>query len=205
MVAARVVTYLASWTGWFRSTNGYDRSGARTHPSATWGWVPDALRSLWHYHAEMYEFQRQPALAPPVPDQPVVVAGPGPADVVLLRGPQERAAAAATSPAAPRRSPRSGTPSIWWGATLAIFVLLFMWALRRDWRAGAILAGLAAGYLPWFHYQDRTIYTFYAVAFVPWVVLAVTYCLGLLLGPRDASPARRLYGGWPPAASWRSP
>ena len=42
-----------------------------------------------------------------------------------------------------------------------------MWALRRDWRAGAILAGLAAGYLPWFDYQNRTIYTFYAVAFVP--------------------------------------
>ena len=35
-----------------------------------------------------------------------------------------------------------GTVSIWWGATLAIFVLLFMWALRRDWRAGAILCGL---------------------------------------------------------------
>ena len=58
-----------------------------------------------------------------------------------------------------------------------------------------MLAGLAAGWLPWFHWQDRTIFTFYAVAFVPWVVLTVTYCLGLLLGRRDASPERRLYGG----------
>ena len=58
---------------------------------------------------------------------------------------------------------------IWWGGTLAVAVLLFQWALRRDWRAGAILAGLVAGYVPWFFFQDRTIYNFYAVAFVPWV------------------------------------
>jgi dolichyl-phosphate-mannose--protein O-mannosyl transferase len=58
-----------------------------------------------------------------------------------------------------------------------------------------VLAGLAAGWLPWFHYQDRTIYTFYAVAFAPWVVLALTYCLGRLLGARGAPPTRRLWGG----------
>jgi dolichyl-phosphate-mannose--protein O-mannosyl transferase len=46
-----------------------------------------------------------------------------------------------------------------------------------------VLAGVAGGYLPWFLYQHRTIFEFYAVAFVPWVVLAVTYCLGLLLTP----------------------
>jgi len=56
-----------------------------------------------------------------------------------------------------------------------------------------VLAGLAGGYLPWFMYQARTIYTFYAVAFVPWIVLALTFALGLLLGPRTAPPHRRLY------------
>ncbi len=30
---------------------------------------------------------------------------------------------------------------------------------------------------------------------MPWVVLALTYCLGLLLGPRAATAERRLYGG----------
>jgi dolichyl-phosphate-mannose--protein O-mannosyl transferase len=75
-----------------------------------------------------------------------------------------------------------------------VFVLLFMWLLRRDWRAGAVLAGLAGGYLPWFNYQARTIYTFYAVAFVPWVVLAVTYVLGLVIGPEQAPVRRRRVG-----------
>jgi dolichyl-phosphate-mannose--protein O-mannosyl transferase len=57
-----------------------------------------------------------------------------------------------------------------------------------------VLAGLAGGYLPWFNFQARTIYTFYAVAFVPWVVLALTFALGLIVGPRTASPNRRVYG-----------
>ena len=57
-----------------------------------------------------------------------------------------------------------------------------MWALRRDWRAGAILCGLFAGYLPWFFLGNRTIYSFYEVAFVPWVVLACVYVLGLIVG-----------------------
>ena len=87
-----------------------------------------------------------------------------------------------------------GTVSIWWGATLAIFVLLFMWALHRDWRAGAILCGIAAGYLPWFVFSGRTIYSFYEVAFVPWVVLACVYVLGLILGGRGASLTRRRVG-----------
>ena len=59
---------------------------------------------------------------------------------------------------------------------------------------GAILAGFVAGYLPWFQYQQRTIFSFYAVAFVPFCVLAVTYVLGLMLGKQDASPGRRLAG-----------
>ena len=32
---------------------------------------------------------------------------------------------------------------------------------------------LVEGWLPWFQFQERTIYSFYAVAFVPWMVLAV--------------------------------
>jgi dolichyl-phosphate-mannose--protein O-mannosyl transferase len=87
-----------------------------------------------------------------------------------------------------------GNPVIWWAATLGLGVVLFRWALARDWRAGAVLAGIVGGYLPWFQYQYRTIFQFYAVAFSPWVVLVVVYCLGLVLGPAGASPQRRRLG-----------
>jgi dolichyl-phosphate-mannose--protein O-mannosyl transferase len=73
-------------------------------------------------------------------------------------------------------------------------VLVYLWAARRDWRAGAVLAGVVAGYLPWFFFQERTIYSFYAVAFVPFLVLAVTMCLGLILGGPKASALRRQWG-----------
>ena len=77
---------------------------------------------------------------------------------------------------------------------MALLVCAFFWVVRRDWRAGAVLAGCVAGYAPWFLYQHRTIYAFYTVAFVPWVVLGVTFCLGLVLGGRVASRERRRLG-----------
>jgi dolichyl-phosphate-mannose--protein O-mannosyl transferase len=57
-----------------------------------------------------------------------------------------------------------------------------------------VLAGVAAGYLPWFMYQHRTIYAFYSVAFVAFIVLGLTYALGLILGPRKAPRRRRVVG-----------
>ena len=54
--------------------------------------------------------------------------------------------------------------------------------LRRDWRAGALLAALVATWGPWFTYQERTIFTFYTIVMVPFVVLAITYGLGLVWG-----------------------
>jgi len=87
-----------------------------------------------------------------------------------------------------------GTPLLWWAACFAVLYLLFRWALRRDWRAGAILAGIAAGYLPWFLYQDRTIFSFYAVVFVPFLCLAVAMMIGALLGPPGATETRRVVG-----------
>ena len=82
----------------------------------------------------------------------------------------------------------------WWVGVLALLVVLWWWLVRRDWRAGAIAAGFVGGYLPWFFYQDRTIYTFYAVAFVPYIVLALTFALGLLIGDPSSSPDRRRIG-----------
>ena len=112
----------------------------------------------------------------------------------FYEGPTHGRRTAAPSTPARRRSPHSVRRPIWWAACLALPVLVFLWAARRDWRAGAILAGVAAGYLPWFLFQHRTIYSFYAVAFLPFLVLAITMCIGMVLGGRDASPRRRQWG-----------
>jgi dolichyl-phosphate-mannose--protein O-mannosyl transferase len=87
-----------------------------------------------------------------------------------------------------------GTPAIWW-ACLAALPALAVWALRRrDWRAGAALYAVAAGWLPWFIFPDRTQYFFYAVSFAPFLCLALALCVGLILGPPDGSRRRRAAG-----------
>jgi dolichyl-phosphate-mannose-protein mannosyltransferase len=183
--------YLATWTGWFRSTKGWDRSWGRQHPAAHgWGWVPDALRSLWHYHGEMWHFNVTLHTPHPYMANPwgwTILARPTAFYYETVTQGHGGCSVAQCSQAVLAL----GNPLIWWGGTLALAVLAFRWALSRDWRAGAIATGFGAGWLPWFLYQDRTIFQFYAVAFVPWVVLAVTYCLGLLVGPRDRPAAGR--------------
>jgi dolichyl-phosphate-mannose--protein O-mannosyl transferase len=193
--------YVATWSGWLAGSRGWDRQWGAQHPAAPgWGWVPSALRSLWQYHAEMWHFHL--TLHTPHPYMANPWAWP-----VLGRPTAFFYANHASGHVGCHTGTCSqeilalGNPAIWYGGVLAAGVLLFRWLLARDGRAGAILAGIAAGYLPWFLYQGRTVFAFYAVAFVPWVVLGVSYCLGLLLGPRDG-PARRRRRGALAAGSY---
>jgi dolichyl-phosphate-mannose--protein O-mannosyl transferase len=102
-----------------------------------------------------------------------------------------------------------GTPAIWWGGTLALLFCLVWWLTgligdlvfgrtpQRDWRAGAALLGVAAGWLPWIWYawhDNRTEFYYYAVAFEPFMIIAITLCLGLIIGPARAAPGRRAAG-----------
>jgi dolichyl-phosphate-mannose-protein mannosyltransferase len=193
-VPVAFVVYVASWAGWFHSTNGYDRQWGAQHPSKDFGFIPDSLRSLWHYHQWMYQFHTHLDSFHQYRANPWSWLIQGRPTSFFYEGPK-KGQDGCTVAQCSKAITSLGTPTIWWGATLALLVLVFMWALRRDWRAGAILAGLLAGYVPWFQYEHRTIFTFYSVAFVPWVVLAVTYVLGLALGAPNASYRRRLWGG----------
>lgn len=189
-------TYLASWFGWFRAEDSYNRSWAAENPDEAVSWLPDSLASLWHYHVSAYNFHvglntvdnDHPYMANPwswlVQGRPTSFHYRGSDDGITGCG-ADACSQAVTS---------LGNPVVWWGATIALAVCLVAWLLRRDWRPGAVLVGVAAGYLPWFVYQERTIFTFYAVAFLPFLVLALTYALGLLLGVPTASAVRRRWG-----------
>ncbi|WP_231126805.1 dolichyl-phosphate-mannose--protein mannosyltransferase [Motilibacter aurantiacus] len=185
-----VAVYLLSWTGWFLSpaTEAYGRDWAETSPASGLGsLVPDALRSLWHYHAQAYEFHRNLRTKHAYQSNPwswLVLGRP-----VAFWYPASISGCGSGS--CSQAILALGTPALWWASVAALPVVAFRWLGQRDWRAGAILAGLAAGYLPWFNYQERTIFSFYAVVFVPFLALAVTMVLGMLLGP---SPARAAAG-----------
>lgn len=198
LVGGGLATYVATWAGWFATSGGWNRQWAAMHPaSGLASLVPDPLRSLVDYHHRMWTFHV--GLSTPHTYQS------NPWSWMLQTRPTsffyespKLGQQGCTVTECSRAILDLGNPAIWWTATLALPVLLFMWALARDWRAGAILSGFAAGYLPWFQYQGRTIFTFYSVAFVPWVVLAVVYLLAFVLGPRGASDRRRHLGllGW---------
>jgi len=193
IVPVAALVYVSTWAGWFQSKDAYFRHWADTNPSAEWGWLPGPLRSLAHYHLEAYKFHQGLSSDHPYEASAWSWLVMGRPTSFFYESPKQG------SPGCDVASCTSailsvGNPLIWWGATVSLVILLFWWAGRRDWRAGAVLAGVGAGYLPWFMYPERTMFTFYAVSFEPFLVLALTYCLGLVLGRRSEPLWRRRSG-----------
>lgn len=211
MLVITIGVYLASWTGWFLSSTepgkgGYFRDWAlHRHglspgsiasiklPQFDMSWVPDSLRSLWHYHATMWDFHTHLTSPHTYQSNPWSWLILGRPVSFYYESPKLGQSGCRVNECASEVL-GIGTPLLWWAGVVALAYCLYRWALRRDWRAGAILCGLAAGYLPWFQWQQRTIFLFYAVAFVPFIVLAVTLLIGTLIGPADAHRERRMAG-----------
>jgi dolichyl-phosphate-mannose-protein mannosyltransferase len=183
LVPVAFVTYLVCWTGWIRSDDAWDRRWA----AENFGWwqaLPDWLQwlpSLAHYHYTAYSFHVGLDSEHPYMSNPwgwIVQWRPTSFyyesyDQGSMGCMVDKCSSAITS---------VGNPVIWGLAPFAVLVCLIVWIIRRDVRPAVILAGLAATWLPWFAYQERTIFTFYTIVMVPFVVLAVTYCLTLLWG-----------------------
>jgi dolichyl-phosphate-mannose--protein O-mannosyl transferase len=186
--AVPVAVYTASWTGWFATPYGYDRNGAAFSPNHK----PTGTLSAWlQYNHWMLQFGLGLTSGQTYKSNPLgwlVLARPISFYSVCTkpcgRGTEQEVLAI-------------GTPLIWWGAIAALIFCLAWWMLRRDWRSGAALLGVAAGWLPWiwFYLHDqRTEFYYYAIAFEPFLIIAITLCLGLIIGPQRASPARRAVG-----------
>lgn len=191
MLPIILAVYLGSWVGWLRSADGYLRRWGAENPSSSF--MPDALRSLWHYHEDMYSFHVSLQVHHDYMSNPWSWLIQGRPTSFFYESPK-RGTAGCEVDQCSQAITSLGNPVLWWAGAASLLVVAVMWIGARDWRAGAILAGIAAGFLPWFMYQERTIYTFYAVAFVPYLVLALTYVLGLLLGGPLTTPDRRRLG-----------
>jgi hypothetical protein len=197
LVLVPIGVYLATWTGWFLADprRAYNRTStaATVEPEGWTRLLPGALRALGDYHRQALDFHTGLTSPHDYASNPwgwAVLARPV---NFFYEGPTRGKDGCAVDQCS-KQVIALGTPALWWGGVLAVLVIAAYAVGRRDWRAVGILTGLAAGYLPWFAFQDRTIYSFYAVVMVPWVVLAVTMCLGLLIGPPDAGDTRRIWG-----------
>ncbi|WP_233201850.1 dolichyl-phosphate-mannose--protein mannosyltransferase [Cryobacterium sp. Y11] len=195
LVPIAVATFLASWTGWFVTRGGYYRDwsdGAGAAWTGPLAWVPHTLQSFWHYQAAAYTYHV--GLATPHPYQanpltwlfmirPTSMYYQGSSDGEF--GCQFQSCSEAITSV--------GNPLIWWAATAALFYLVYRLARYREWRVGFILMGMVAGYLPWLMYLNRTVFQFYTIAFEPYLLLGLTFVIGLLLHriPDQARPTRR--------------
>ncbi|MFJ2831540.1 dolichyl-phosphate-mannose--protein mannosyltransferase [Streptomyces sp. NPDC087263] len=196
-----IATYLVSWTGWILSPDngkgGYFRNWAVTDgKGGNFTWLPDWLRSLWHYENQVYEFHVGLSSPHPYQSNPWswIVLGRPVSYFYESPAPGQDGCPTDAGEKCAREVLALGTPLLWWAACFAILYILWRWAFRRDWRAGAVACAIAAGYLPWFMYQERTIFFFYAVVFVPFLCLAVAMMIGAIIGPPGSTERRRVIG-----------
>ncbi len=211
LVGVAAVVYVATWTGWLIHHGVYEqRFGLGYGDEAAWGaYVKDpssgflgqsvdALRSLWHYHVMTYHFHTGAYLAAQshdyqsqawgwlVLDRPVSVA-------VKSDLPAAPCGAAAASSCI-RETLILGNPAVWWPGLAASAVAMFVWIADRDWRWSVPVLGLLATWAPWLPIMDRPIFSFYAVATLPFMIIAI--CLLLDLARRRLSTPRGRYSVW---------
>lgn len=192
LVPMAIAVYLASWTGWFATDGGYDRHWAEEAGNAATGWlswVPAPLQSLWHFHQSAYSYHV--GVQSPHPWQA------NPLTWLLMIRPTNMYYADGVSGCGGdcvESIIGIGNPLIWWAAAAAVGYLLYRLVRYREWAVGAILAGVAAGYLPWLGYLGRTVFQFYSIVFEPYTLLALVFVFGLVLGSRDDPRWRRERG-----------
>jgi len=179
IVPVALVTYVASWWSWIVSSNpaGYYRDWAADNPDETVSWIPDWMESLWYYHQQMFSFHTG------LSSEHAYAASPWgwivqwrPTSFYWERtSPGEGSCPADADGACAVAVTALGNPLLWFLGALAIVVTILLGIWLRDWRALAVLSGVVAGWAPWFLYTDRTIFTFYSIVFLPFVVLTLCY------------------------------
>ena len=192
-----LVTYVATWSGWLITGTGYDRNYAQQHGITTP--VISALYSLFQYHKEMLQFGVGLSKTHPYMSQPwgwLVISRPVAFFYQCYTGPANYHVCPAgySGPEWSQEVLAIGNPAIWWAGIPAMLFCLAWWLTRRDWRAGAAILGVAAGWLTWLPFISRTKFYYYALEFEPFMILCIVLCLGLIIGPVTASRGRRAIG-----------
>jgi dolichyl-phosphate-mannose--protein O-mannosyl transferase len=165
-----LAVYITSWWGWFASSRGWDRDHSR-----------NPIASFIYYHHEMLNFHTNLSEKHPYQANPWSWLVMGRPTSFFYESPKSCGADSCSQEVL-----ALGTPFLWWAGTIAVAVVLGFWTRsiltrRFDPAVTIITAGFVAGYLPWFFFQQRTVFSFYAIVFQPFLILALVYCAKLFL------------------------
>ena len=167
--------YLISWSGWFLSSNGWDRQSSS-----------NSLLSLFNYHKEILNFHTGLETDHPYQASPWNWLILGRPTSFFYDSPKN-----CGSDNCAQEILAMGTPTIWWLGLISIFITIGYFIHRRDKSAGLILLALLSNYLPWLMFPERTTFYFYAIAFQPYLILAITFAIKEFLA--DSQGKRRVW------------
>ena len=111
-----LLTYIASWSGWFLSKNGWDRH-----------WSNNPFKSLWHYHWEILNFHTNLTEKHPYMANPWSWLIMGRPTSFFYETPNT-----CGSKSCSKEVLALGTPLIYWSIAIALFVVVGIWIQSRD-------------------------------------------------------------------------
>lgn len=219
-VVVPIAIYVVSWAGWFDSSAAYAYDhDVYTHGSGSWFGIPQdgfwhfwgVFHGWWKYQTEIWHYDATLHASHPYRSVPW--------GWLLLERPvayyyETPAAITCGANSCAQEVLGIGNPALWWASIPAFIGVAWMWIMRRDWRAAGVMALFLFGWVPWLLQElgnvhipmdqggpctgagdcHRTMFLYYMTPNVPFMVLAVTFVIGLAIGHRKQAEIRRIAG-----------
>jgi dolichyl-phosphate-mannose--protein O-mannosyl transferase len=187
VVFETLAIYLATWISWFIN-NGYDSDWAKNNPGEGITWLPNALNSFIHYQSEVYKFHTGLTSPHTYASDPLSwLFQIRPVSFYYETLPDGRVSDILCL----------GNPLIWWLSSIS-FILLFAFfgfsiidKVTQNPMLIAIICAMLASWGIWLQYPSRTMFSFYGVAFLPYLIMCFVYVVSRVIKP----PKLQIIGG----------
>lgn len=209
LVAVPITLYTWSWRAWFASETAvyrHAKSDGTIEDSSWLQLLPEAVAGWFHYHWSVLQFHSELTTSAghvhPWDSKPwawLVSARP-----ILYFSSTGLECGDAAGATCRRMLFIFGTPIIWWLIVPALLWAMWCIFIRKDRRFTVPIVGFAAGFLPWIANMDRQMYFFYAVAFIPFIIVIYGLILGQIVGRGDTVFQRFKSKDHPLNISWGS-
>lgn len=182
VVLVLIAGYLATWSGWIFSEDAYSRKWAAANPNEGISFLPEFLRSLIHYHQSAFQFHTNLTSAHSYQSN----AWTWPLNLrptSFYYEEYSQGVKGCNFETCAEEVVALGNPLIWWAATLAICHQIWNWFTKRDGRSIAMVLVFLSAWAPWLFFQERTVFSFYSIVMLPYMVLALASSCTMFLGP----------------------